>query len=104
MRTRGRLAGGRGTLTGALGAEAGHVAGAELLARVLLAALGAVLAEAPRVPRALHRVVLGPDVQELAVVLGAVPLHEKVAQRHARHVVLVQVLAPGRHHARERAQ
>ena len=90
--TGGKAGGGRGERTRALGAEAGHVAAAQLLARVPLAALGAVLAEAPRVPRAVCGAVLGADVQELAVVLGAVPLHEEVTQGHPRHVVLVQIL------------
>ena len=48
---------------------------------------------AVRGPRALDYLVFRPNVQELAVVLGTLSVCKKVAERHALHVILVQVLA-----------
>ena len=78
---------------GALRTETGHVASAQLFPHVFLAAFRAVLAKAAGIPRTFNHFVLRPDVQELAVVFCALALCKKVAQRHALHVVLVEVFA-----------
>jgi hypothetical protein len=75
------------------GAEPSHVGATQRLAHVPLAALGPVLAVTTRVPGTFDRLVLGPDVQELAVVLSALTFGEEVTQRHTLHIVLVQVVA-----------
>jgi hypothetical protein len=41
------------------------------------------------VPGALDHFVLGANVEELTVILGALTLREEVAERHALHVILV---------------
>ena len=45
------------------------------------------------VPGALDHLVLGTNVQELAIIFGALTLCKEVAQRHALHIILVQILA-----------
>lgn len=80
---------------GAVGAEAGKVAGAELAADVLLAAGGAEGAEAAVVVGAGGQLGLGVDVEvEALVAVGAVAVaDEEVALGHLAQVVLVQELA-----------
>lgn len=60
---------------------------------MLFAAFRAMLAEATSIPRAVSSTILWSDMEELAVVFRAVSLHEKVAERHARHVILMQIFA-----------
>lgn len=60
---------------------------------MLLPAFWTMLAESASIPRTLHHLVLRANVQELTVVLGALAIRKEMTQRHAGHVVLMQVLA-----------
>lgn len=80
---------------GAVRAETGEVARAQLAADVLLAACRAQRAETLVVVGARRQLGLGVDVQiqTLVAVRAVAVAHEEVALRHLAQVVLVQELA-----------